>query len=155
MNVVSRDRGLTFPFPEPPAPGAMVEVAPGVMWARIALPFRLDHVNIFFIEDGDGWAVLDTGINNEATRAAWESLVAGLGGRPLTRLITSGLPDGLPSASTSRCSPARPPISAAGTFRYRRARSMPSPTGSSTSAMGLTSRPPRSSARRATAICAW
>jgi glyoxylase-like metal-dependent hydrolase (beta-lactamase superfamily II) len=89
MNVVSRDRGLTFPFPEPPAPGAMVEVAPGVMWARIALPFRLDHVNIFFIEDGDGWAVLDTGINNEATRAAWESLVAGLGGRPLTRLIVT------------------------------------------------------------------
>jgi glyoxylase-like metal-dependent hydrolase (beta-lactamase superfamily II) len=89
MNIASRDRGLTFPFAEPPAPGAMTEVAPGVLWARVALPFRLDHVNIFFIEDGDGWAVLDTGINNEATRAAWESLVAGLGGRRLTRLIVT------------------------------------------------------------------
>jgi glyoxylase-like metal-dependent hydrolase (beta-lactamase superfamily II) len=89
MNIASRDRGLTFPFAEPPAPGDMIEVAPGVLWARIALPFRLDHVNIFFIEDGEGWAVLDTGINNEATRAAWESLVGRLGGRPLTRLIVT------------------------------------------------------------------
>ena len=38
MNIASRDRGLTFPFPQPPAPGSMIEVAPGVMWARIALP---------------------------------------------------------------------------------------------------------------------
>jgi glyoxylase-like metal-dependent hydrolase (beta-lactamase superfamily II) len=89
MNIAPRDRGLTFPFPEPPAPGEMIEVAAGVLWARVALPFRLDHVNILFIEDGEGWAVLDTGINNEATRAAWESLVAGLGGRSLTRLIVT------------------------------------------------------------------
>ncbi len=90
MNIASRDRGLTFPFPEPPAPGEMIEVAPGVLWARVALPFRLDHVNIFFIEDGEGWAVLDTGINNEATRAAWESLVAGASAaKPLTRLIVT------------------------------------------------------------------
>jgi glyoxylase-like metal-dependent hydrolase (beta-lactamase superfamily II) len=89
MNIASRDRGLTFPFPEPPASGEMIEVAAGVLWARIALPFRLDHVNIFFLEDGDGWAVLDTGINNEATRTAWESLSAQLGGRRLTRLIVT------------------------------------------------------------------
>jgi glyoxylase-like metal-dependent hydrolase (beta-lactamase superfamily II) len=89
MNIASRESGLAFPFSEPPAPGRTIEVAPGVLWARIALPFRLDHVNIFLIEDGDGWAVLDTGINNEATREAWESLVAGLGGRPLTRLIVT------------------------------------------------------------------
>src|SRR3981081_3136827 len=84
MNIASRDRGLTFPFPEPPAPGLMIEVAPGVMWARIAMPCAVEHATICFIEDGDGWAVLDTGINNEATRAAWEGLVAGLGGRRLT-----------------------------------------------------------------------
>ena len=68
--------GLIFPFPEPPAPGQLIEVAPGIFWARIALPFRLDHVNIYLIEDSDGFAVIDTGIGDEATRQAWLALMA-------------------------------------------------------------------------------
>ena len=81
---------LIFPFLEPPAPGTVMEVARGVLWTRIALPFQLNHVNIYFIEDGDGWAVLDTGIDNAVTRAAWESLSTGaLKGRRLTRLIVT------------------------------------------------------------------
>ena len=64
---------LVFPVAEPPAPGEVVEIAPGILWARIPLPFRLDHVNVYLIEDGDGWAVLDTGLDNDATRAVWES----------------------------------------------------------------------------------
>ena len=46
---------LVFPHIEPPAPGATIEVAPGILWARLALPFLLDHVNIYFLEDGAGW----------------------------------------------------------------------------------------------------
>lgn len=81
---------LAFPTTEPPAPGEVVEIAPGILWARIPLPFRLNHVNVYLIEDGDGWAVLDTGIDNAATRAIWSALVAGpLAGRPLTRLIVT------------------------------------------------------------------
>ena len=81
---------LLYPYPTPPGPGETVEVAPGVLWTRIALPFQLNHVNIYFIDDGDGWAVLDTGIDNKATRAAWEGLAAGpLKGRRLTRLIVT------------------------------------------------------------------
>ena len=81
---------LDFPFAAPPATGAVIEVAPGVLWTRVPLPFRLDHVNVFLIEDGAGWAVLDTGIANAATRAVWEALVAGpLAGRKLTRLIVT------------------------------------------------------------------
>ena len=82
--------GLAYPFAEAPATGAFIEVAPGILWIRIPLPFRLDHVNIYLIEDGDGWAVLDTGIANQATRDVWEGLVAGpLAGRRLTRLIVT------------------------------------------------------------------
>jgi len=87
-----RARGdrLHYPFCVPPAPGEVVEVAPGLLWARIPLPFRLDHVNVYVIEDGDGWAVLDTGIGNDTTRAAWNALLAGpLAGRRLTRLIVT------------------------------------------------------------------
>ncbi len=84
------DDGLHFPWAEPPAGEAYVEVAPGILWFRIPLPFRLDHVNIYLIEDGDGWAVLDTGISNQATRDAWERIVSGpLAGRRLTRLIVT------------------------------------------------------------------
>ncbi len=60
---------LVFPAPEPPPTGQANEIAPGILWARIPLPFRLNHINVYLIEDGDGWAVLDTGIGNEATRA--------------------------------------------------------------------------------------
>ena len=79
---------LVFPHAEPPAPGEIVEIAPGVLWFRLALPFALDHVNVYLIDDGDGWAVLDTGLGDAATVAAWEAALAGkLRGRPLTRLI--------------------------------------------------------------------
>jgi glyoxylase-like metal-dependent hydrolase (beta-lactamase superfamily II) len=85
-----KEDGLVFPFPLVPEPGEVIEVAPGILWARMPLPFRLNHVNIYLIDDGDGWAVLDTGIGNDATRAAWEALFAGsLGGRRLTRLIVT------------------------------------------------------------------
>ena len=90
MSTTHQPTILDFPFAAPPAPGRTIEVAPGVLWARVPLPFRLDHINIYFIEDGDGWAVLDAGINNAVTRDTWESLVAGpLAGRRLTRLIVT------------------------------------------------------------------
>ncbi len=81
---------LTFPFEEPPETGTVTEVAPGILWARIPLPFQLDHVNVYLIEDGDGWAVIDTGIADERTRSVWQALVDGpLAGRRLTRLIVT------------------------------------------------------------------
>lgn len=78
------------PFAIPPAPGEVIEAAPGVLWARFALPFALNHVNIFLVEDGDGWAAIDTGISNDETRAAWDALLEGpLAGSRLTRLIVT------------------------------------------------------------------
>ena len=82
--------GLVFPFPVIPEPGKVIEVASGIFWARIPLPFRLNHVNVYLIDDGDGWVVFDTGIGNDATRTVWEALLAGpLRGRRLTRLIVT------------------------------------------------------------------
>jgi glyoxylase-like metal-dependent hydrolase (beta-lactamase superfamily II) len=81
---------LVYPMPEPPATGEVIEAAPGILWARVPLPFRLDHINVYLIDDGAGWALLDTGIDNDATRALWHTLAAGpLAGRPLTRLIVT------------------------------------------------------------------
>ena len=79
---------LAFPLLAPPKAGEVVEVRPGIFWARLALPFRLDHVNLYLLEDGAGWAVIDTGIGDEHTREMWQALLARLGHR-LTRVIVT------------------------------------------------------------------
>ncbi len=62
-----------------PAPGATIEVAPGIRWVRMGLPFALDHINLWMLRDRidgrDGWTLVDCGIANDATR---ERLGAGL-----------------------------------------------------------------------------
>jgi glyoxylase-like metal-dependent hydrolase (beta-lactamase superfamily II) len=68
---------LRYPFPEVPAPGASVEVAPGVHWLSMPLPFQLDHINLWLVKDGDGWTVVDTGIGNADTRSLWERILKG------------------------------------------------------------------------------
>jgi glyoxylase-like metal-dependent hydrolase (beta-lactamase superfamily II) len=65
-----------------PAPGACVEVVPGVLWIRLPLPMALNHVNVWALADGEGWTIVDTGLRSEQTASMWESLLAGpLGGR--------------------------------------------------------------------------
>src|ERR1700674_4903102 len=86
----THESSLTFPAPEPPPTGEVSEIASGILWARIPLPFRLNHVNVYLIDDGDGWAVLDTGIDDAPTRAVWYSLLDGpLRGRRLTKIFVS------------------------------------------------------------------
>ena len=67
---------LEYPFPEVPAPGTTLEVAPGIHWLSMPLPFQLDHINLWLVEDGDGWTVVDTGIGNAQTRGLWEKILA-------------------------------------------------------------------------------
>lgn len=84
------DQTLTFPRQHPPAPGELVAISPGVQWLRLPLPYRLNHVNIYLIEDDGGWAVLDTGLATEACRLAWDTVLAGpLAGQRLTRMIVT------------------------------------------------------------------
>lgn len=74
----------------PPAPGTMVRAAPGVHWVRMPLPFALDHVNLWLIEDGDGWTMVDTGLGNDETLANWRAVLAGpAGGRPVKRILAT------------------------------------------------------------------
>src|SRR6185295_2945629 len=63
---------LEYPFPEVPAPGTMQRVAPGVHWLSMPLPFQLNHINLWALEDRDGWTLVDTGIGSDETRALWE-----------------------------------------------------------------------------------
>jgi glyoxylase-like metal-dependent hydrolase (beta-lactamase superfamily II) len=73
-----------------PGPAQTLEVAPGVHWLRMPLPFALDHINLWLLEDGEGWTLVDCGVNSPATIECWERLIpACLGGRPIHRLVVT------------------------------------------------------------------
>ncbi len=99
--------GPTYALQAPPRPGDVIEIAPGVQWIRMPLPFALDHVNLWALEDGDGWCLIDTGFPTDEIRALWETVLAGpLGGRPVRRILVTHMhPDhiGLAGWLTERC----------------------------------------------------
>jgi glyoxylase-like metal-dependent hydrolase (beta-lactamase superfamily II) len=81
-------QSLIYPLESPTAAGQAVPVAPGVLWLRMPLPMTLNHINVWALEDGDTWTIVDTGMHTPDTAAAWESAFAGaLGGRPIGRVI--------------------------------------------------------------------
>ncbi|MCO5072282.1 MAG: MBL fold metallo-hydrolase [Rhizobiaceae bacterium] len=86
---------LSFPFERGPEFGDVLEVAPGVLWLRIPLPYRLDHVNIYLLEDAGGWMAIDAGIRTPEAIDAWEKLLSGkLSGLRISRvLVTHFHPD--------------------------------------------------------------
>ena len=90
---------LYYPHPEAPAIGERREVAPGVFWLRMPLPFQLDHINLWLLRDGDGWTLIDTGFPDDGVRQAWEELLPTLDG-PLRHLVVTHFhPDHLGLAS--------------------------------------------------------
>ncbi|HZW16493.1 MAG TPA: MBL fold metallo-hydrolase [Brevundimonas sp.] len=89
---VREERGLTYPFGATPGPGEAVEVGPGILWMRLAMPIALNHINVYAVEDGEGWVLVDTGLDLHGTRAEWDRLLAGpLRGRPVTRVVCTHL----------------------------------------------------------------
>ena len=79
---------LIYPFEAPPGMGKTLEVAPGIVWMRMPLPFKLDHINLWGLQDDNGWAVVDTGMRTDETLAAWRELFANANEqRPITRVF--------------------------------------------------------------------
>jgi glyoxylase-like metal-dependent hydrolase (beta-lactamase superfamily II) len=86
-----------------PATGSVFKIAPGILWARMGLPFALNHINVWLIEDTvetdaglvRGYTIVDCGISSPETRANWEAIFAAhLGGLPIVRvIITHSHPD--------------------------------------------------------------
>jgi glyoxylase-like metal-dependent hydrolase (beta-lactamase superfamily II) len=64
---------LDYPVAAPPAPGQAIEIAPGVLWLRMPLPFALDHINLWLLpESGGRCTLIDCGYGDAATRTLWE-----------------------------------------------------------------------------------
>jgi glyoxylase-like metal-dependent hydrolase (beta-lactamase superfamily II) len=90
---------LHYPFGDTlPALGEVIDIRPGVRWLRMELPFALNHINLWLLEDEAqtesgpmrGWTIVDCGIDSETTRHAWETVFANaLDGMPVLRVITT------------------------------------------------------------------
>ncbi len=95
---MSRERAqLDYPYADGPAAGTTREIAPGLRWVRMPVPFPPEHINLWMIEDGEGWAIVDCGLGLDETRRAWEQIFAQeIDGRRVTRiLVTHFHPDHL------------------------------------------------------------
>ena len=84
-------KGLTYPLGRRgPDPGELIEVAAGVRWSRSPVPGSLNHINLWVLDDGDGVALVDTGLDIAPAREAWDALFAGpLAGAKVTRVIVT------------------------------------------------------------------
>lgn len=95
-----REHELVYPLGDTlPEPGRSLEVAPGVRWIRMPLPFALDHINLWLLRDEidgrAGWTVIDCGITRDEVKALWEQVFDNeLQGLPVLRvLVTHMHPD--------------------------------------------------------------
>lgn len=100
---------IEYEFEQTPNVGSTQEIAPGIHWLRMPLPFQLAHINLWLFSDGDAWVVVDTGLGTEDTRNAWELAFTGrcadyrcrMSSSPTCIPITSVVPAGWPGASAS------------------------------------------------------
>jgi glyoxylase-like metal-dependent hydrolase (beta-lactamase superfamily II) len=89
-----QEHELTYPWADVPAPGTLVTLRPGVHWLRMPLPFALDHINLWLLDDEiegrAGFTAIDCGISSDPTRAAWEQLFdTAFDGKPLLRVLST------------------------------------------------------------------
>jgi len=86
---------LSYPLGDQrPAVGDTMTLRPGLHWVRMGLPFALDHINLWVLDDqfdgADSWTVIDSGVHIESIHQAWQTLWAGpLSGRPLSRMLVT------------------------------------------------------------------
>lgn len=81
---------IRYPHETSPQEGQALEVAPGVLWMRLPLPMALDHVNVYALDDGESWTIIDTGFDSRRGRSVWAALLQGpLAGKPVGRVIVT------------------------------------------------------------------
>ena len=82
-------KGLTYPFGgEAPLHGRAFQIRPDLRWVRLAVPGPLKHINCYLIDDDDGVALVDSGMNLPDARDAWKAAFKGdLAGVRVTRMI--------------------------------------------------------------------
>ena len=98
MNLLEQQ--LDYPLGDTlPEEGGTIVVASGVRWIRMALPFALNHINLWLLRDEmqdpadpshivQGWCVVDCCISRAESKAQWETIFSTqLEGLPVLRVI--------------------------------------------------------------------
>jgi glyoxylase-like metal-dependent hydrolase (beta-lactamase superfamily II) len=70
----SDPRKIRYVDVDAPKSGELVEIAPNICWARIPLPIDLNHINVWLIDIGHHYVVVDTGMTPQMCKGAWEQL---------------------------------------------------------------------------------
>ena len=76
------------------AEGAGTGLSPAVKWIRMALPFALNHINLWLLRDEidgrAGWTLVDCCITRDEAKAQWERIFeTQLDGLPILRVIVT------------------------------------------------------------------
>ncbi len=80
---------ITYPVDGRPGDGEALELREGIFWVRMPIPIPgLDYINLYLLEDDDGWTMVDSGLATPQIRELWREIYGKyLKGKPVTRLI--------------------------------------------------------------------
>ncbi len=80
---------ISYPLETRPGDGEVLEIRDGLFWVRMPIPIPgLDYINLYLIEDTNGWTLVDTGLNTKEIRDLWRHIFdTHLKGKPVTRVI--------------------------------------------------------------------
>ena len=82
--------GIIYEFDSRPGAGETMAVAEGIQWLRMPLPFALNHINLWLLRDGPGWAIVDTGVGTEETKQVWSTVFSdAMSDAPVTHVIAT------------------------------------------------------------------
>lgn len=70
---------LEYPHSSRPDPRVLIDVAPGVRWLCMPLPFSLNHINLWLLGEGKHCVLVDTGLGDATTRDHWQAIFAASG----------------------------------------------------------------------------
>ncbi len=96
-----RNMALEYPYDSHPKPGATIEIADGVRWLTMPMGGSLTHINLYLIEDRDGWYIVDTGVGDANTRRLWDQICeTEMAGKPVKGVICTHMhPDHIGQAA--------------------------------------------------------
>lgn len=81
---------IQYEFGGKPDIGDTQEIADGVYWLRMPLPFSLQHINLWLFADGDGWTIVDTGLGTDDSKEIWEKTFTGpMDNRPVRHVVVT------------------------------------------------------------------
>jgi len=92
MQTDDESNRIQYEFDTRPQTGETMEIAPGLFWLRMHLPFSLAHINVWLLDEGESWSVIDTGVAIDECKDIWKKAFADtMQGQPISRVIATHL----------------------------------------------------------------